>query len=55
MVDLALKTLENGIARFGDAPAIDRARSFLYRAELAVRLHDHAWHKRHWSPRRSCL
>lgn len=39
---LALKTLENGIARFGDAPAIDRARAFLYRAELAVRLNDQA-------------
>ena len=37
----ALKTLENGIARFGDAPAIDRARALLYRAELAVRLNDH--------------
>lgn len=39
---LALKTLENGIARYGDAPAIDRARALLYRAELAVRLNDHA-------------
>lgn len=38
----ALKTLENGIARFSDAPAIDRVRALLYRAELAVRLNDHA-------------
>jgi hypothetical protein len=38
----ALKTLESGIARFGDAPVIDRARALLYRAELAVRLNDHA-------------
>ena len=38
----ALKTLESGIARFSDAPAIDRARALLYRAELAVRLDDHA-------------
>lgn len=37
---LALKTLEAGIARFKDAPAIDRARAFLYRAELAIRLND---------------
>jgi catechol 2,3-dioxygenase-like lactoylglutathione lyase family enzyme len=33
----ALKTLENGIKRFPDAPAIDRAKAYLYRAELAVR------------------
>ena len=39
---LALKTLEKGIARFSDAPAIDRVRAFLYRAELAMRLNDHA-------------
>jgi len=38
----ALKTLETGIARFGNAPAIDRARALLYCAELAVRLDDHA-------------
>ena len=37
----ALKTLENGIARFGDAPAVDRVRALLYRADLAVRLNDH--------------
>jgi len=35
---LALKTLENGLARFLQAPAIERARAYLYRAELAVRL-----------------
>jgi hypothetical protein len=34
---LALKTLESGIKRFPDAPAIDRAKAYLYRAELAVR------------------
>lgn len=39
---IALKTLENGITRFSDAPAIDRVQAFLYRAELAVRLNDHA-------------
>jgi catechol 2,3-dioxygenase-like lactoylglutathione lyase family enzyme len=38
---LALKTLENGLKRFADASAIDRARAYLYRAELAVRLHNH--------------
>src|SRR5918997_3161465 len=32
----ALRTLENGIARYGDAPAMERARALLYRAELAV-------------------
>jgi catechol 2,3-dioxygenase-like lactoylglutathione lyase family enzyme len=37
---IALKTLETGIARFSDAPAIDRVRAFLYRAELALRLND---------------
>lgn len=35
---LALKTLENGLSRFPDAPAIERVRAYLYRAELAVRL-----------------
>jgi catechol 2,3-dioxygenase-like lactoylglutathione lyase family enzyme len=34
---IALKTLENGIARYPEAAAIDRARAYLYRAELAVR------------------
>ena len=36
----ALKTLEQGIARYGDAPMLDRTRALLYRAELAVRLND---------------
>ena len=35
---LALKTLESGLTRFGEAAtAADRARAYLYRAELAVR------------------
>jgi hypothetical protein len=34
---LALKTLESGIKRFPDAPAIERAKAYLYRAELAIR------------------
>lgn len=38
----ALKTLETGLARFTDAPAIDRASALLYRAELAIRLNDSA-------------
>lgn len=33
----ALKTLETGIRRFPDAGAADRARAYLYRAELALR------------------
>jgi hypothetical protein len=37
---LALKTLEGGIKRFPDAPAIDRAKAYLYRAELAVRVNN---------------
>jgi catechol 2,3-dioxygenase-like lactoylglutathione lyase family enzyme len=37
---IALKTLESGIVRFPDAPAIDRARAYLYRAELAVRMNN---------------
>ncbi len=39
---IALKTLENGLKRFPDAPILDLARALLYRAELAVRLHDPA-------------
>ncbi len=39
---LALKTLESGLTRFKEAPAIERARAYLYRAELAVRTEDHA-------------
>jgi catechol 2,3-dioxygenase-like lactoylglutathione lyase family enzyme len=38
---LALKTLENGLARFPKAPAIERAKAYLYRAELAIRTKDH--------------
>ena len=38
---LALKTLESGLARFPDARAIELARAYLYRAELAVRTKDH--------------
>lgn len=37
---LALKTLEKGLQRFADAPAAERARALLYRAELAMRLED---------------
>ena len=33
----ALKLLDNGLAKFKDAPLIDRARAMLYRAELEVR------------------
>ena len=38
---LALKTLENGLKRYTEAPALDRARAHLYQAELAVRLNNH--------------
>jgi catechol 2,3-dioxygenase-like lactoylglutathione lyase family enzyme len=38
---MALKTLENGLARYSQAPAAERARAYLYRAELAVRLGNH--------------
>lgn len=38
---LALRTLENGLARFPDARAIELARAYLYRAELAVRTNNH--------------
>src|SRR5262245_53131598 len=34
----ALKTLESGLSRYPEAPALDRARAMLFRAELAVRL-----------------
>jgi catechol 2,3-dioxygenase-like lactoylglutathione lyase family enzyme len=37
---LALRTLDNGLARFADATAIERVKAYLYRAELAVRLDD---------------
>ena len=39
---LALKTLENGLARFPEAAVMERAKAYLYRAELAVRTGDHA-------------
>ena len=39
--ELALKTLDSGLTRFGDAAmAIELARAYLYRAELAVRTQD---------------
>jgi hypothetical protein len=38
---LALKTLENGLRRYTEAPTLDRARAYLYQAELAVRLNNH--------------
>ena len=38
---LALKTLENGLTRFANAPARDLAKTLLYRAELAVRTKDY--------------
>jgi catechol 2,3-dioxygenase-like lactoylglutathione lyase family enzyme len=38
---MALKTLENGIKRYTEAPNLERARAYLYRAELAVRLNNH--------------
>ena len=34
----ALKTLESGLSRYPEAPALDRARALLFRAELAVRV-----------------
>jgi hypothetical protein len=39
---LALKTIENGLKKFPDAPTLDRARAYLYRAELALRLKNKA-------------
>jgi catechol 2,3-dioxygenase-like lactoylglutathione lyase family enzyme len=38
---LALKTLERGLLRFTDADAPNRARAYLYRAELALRTKNH--------------
>jgi catechol 2,3-dioxygenase-like lactoylglutathione lyase family enzyme len=38
----ALKLLDNGLAKFKDAPTIDRVRALLYRSELAVRNGDGA-------------
>jgi len=37
---MALKTLESGLKRYPDASPLERARAYLYRAELAVRLND---------------
>jgi hypothetical protein len=39
---LALKTLESGLTRFPEAPAIERAKAYLYRADLAVRTKNYA-------------
>ena len=51
---LALKTLESGLTRFGDdAPAVELARAYLYRAELAVRTDDPGWLGRLWRRRKS--
>ena len=36
----ALEVLDKGLTRFADAPAVDRVRALLYRAELGVRLGD---------------
>ena len=36
----ALRTLDNGLAKHADAPALERATALLYRAELAMRLGD---------------
>lgn len=36
----ALRTLENALARFPQAAAVERARAYLYRTELAVRVGD---------------
>jgi catechol 2,3-dioxygenase-like lactoylglutathione lyase family enzyme len=35
--EFARRLLDNGLAKFRDAPLLDRARALLYRAELAVR------------------
>lgn len=36
----ALKLLENGLAKYADAPGMERVQALLYRAELAVRIGD---------------
>ena len=36
----ALKTLENGLKRFPEAAAIERAKAYLYQAELAIRMNN---------------
>ena len=38
----ALKTIESGLAKHPEAPAIERARALLYRAELAKRVQNQA-------------
>ncbi len=38
----ALKTLDNGLARFPEAASIERVKAYLYRTELAVRLNNPA-------------
>jgi catechol 2,3-dioxygenase-like lactoylglutathione lyase family enzyme len=38
---VALKTLENGIKRFPEALTIERAKAYLYRAELAIRTNNY--------------
>jgi hypothetical protein len=38
---LALKTLETGLTRFPEAAPIERAKAYLYRAELAVRMRNY--------------
>lgn len=38
----ALRTLENALARFPKASALERARAYMYRTELAIRLNDAA-------------
>lgn len=37
----ALEVLDKGLARFPDAPPVERVRALLYRAELGVRLGNH--------------
>jgi catechol 2,3-dioxygenase-like lactoylglutathione lyase family enzyme len=37
----ALKTLESGLARFPEATTMERAKAYLYRAELAVRMKEY--------------
>ena len=36
----AMQLLENGLAKYADAPGLERVQALLYRAELAVRLGD---------------
>lgn len=50
---LALRTLESGIRRTLDAPPIERARAFLYAAELAIRTGDTARAQAHFAEAQS--